>query len=173
VIEGDKKVRGYVIYGIAIVLYFIITRLPTVKAHRLYSKRYQLVWILGLIAFGTNELINAYGGKTIGGFFERGRDYETSYYVNLFPNDKSSKNYRVKSDILATWEQYQTDSGSDAIRVYYIQRAYFSDHNVVSFENAAGNQGAEDVSLATGKKVGIVDDSGRRWLVELTTEKTH
>jgi hypothetical protein len=111
-----------------------------------------------------------YKEEKIGSIFEK-TEYRTQYYVNLFPEDSNSKNYRVKADIYSVLNSYSyTDGDSERTvsnREYYITRAYFTNGGSISFEDSVGSGD----SLIVGKKEYLVDDDKGEWYVELTNEK--
>ncbi len=106
-----------------------------------------------------------YQREEVGSLLEK-RDYTARYYVNLFPEEHDSKNYRVSADIQATKESYNDGDTSYSYRVYYIERAYFPNGGSVSFEDNGYNE-----SLVVGEKISVLDDDGKEWYVELTSEK--
>jgi hypothetical protein len=98
--------------------------------------------------------------ESIGHFFEK-REYKTYYYINLFPGENSTKNYRVKGEIFATF--HENDDSSE--RIYLLEKAYFSKGRYISF----GDYDLEPLKI--GKKITLTDNSGRPWYVELTDKK--
>lgn len=133
-------------------------------------------WLIGLtiftLLFGASILISNYGAEKIGSIFEKSR-YKTKYYVNLFPDMNSSKNYRVKAEIEADfveWEESDNQGNpiSKSHRVYYINKAYFPSGGYIIFDK---ERIPNDKGVEVRKKTLLVDTSGRYWWAELTSEK--
>jgi hypothetical protein len=79
-----------------------------------------------------------------------------TYYINLFPEDSKSKNYRIKGKV-----EYEGDS-----QEYFLVKATFPNGGYITFDGSYG-----DSPLEFYKKVYIEDDDGKGWYVELTKEK--
>lgn len=93
------------------------------------------------------------GDTTIGSIFEK-KSYVENYYVNLFPENAESKNYKVEAEIEKQGQGY------------YIVKAYFPHSGYITFENYG-----YDESLVLNNKVRITDDKGKIWAIELTNAK--
>jgi len=128
------------------------------------------IYIITILSIIWAPLSFFYKEEKIGSIFEKA-EYTTQYYVNLFPKNSDSKNYRVKADIYSVVsENSYTDGDSEKVaynREYYIERAYFPNGGSVSFEDNVGS----GESLVLNKKEYLVDDDGEEWYVELTNVK--
>lgn len=107
--------------------------------------------IIGIVAL---VLVGMFMFNIVKGFFY----YDDKYYVNLFPENNTSKNYRVEANIF-----YDNDYGE-----YYIEKAYFPNNGYITFDNSFG---IPDNALEFNKKVLVKDDKGRYWNVELTKQR--
>lgn len=76
------------------------------------------------------------------------------YYVNLFPEEDSQKNYRVPGLVFV-------DEGG-----FSLFEVFWSNGGTTTFENHS-----HDSKLIIGEKVFIEDDEGEDWYVELTKVK--
>ncbi len=132
-----------------------------------------IIVFLVVLVFTGDYLVNNYGSKSIGSFFQRDGFYEIQYYVNMFPDGSEAKNYRVKADILASSREvgYVDSEGEEhdsSVRAYYIAKAYMPNGGFITFENEL-DDGSND--LIIGKKIELQDDQDRQWYVELTKER--
>lgn len=100
---------------------------------------------------------------TLGSLFEK-EEYKAYYYVNMFPSEYVAKNYRVKAEIIATWDEW---SDGERQRAYRIEKAFMPNGGIISFENNA----YDNDPLEIGEKININDDKGREWYIMLTAEK--
>jgi hypothetical protein len=80
-----------------------------------------------------------------------------TYYVNLFPENSESKNYRVVGEV-----EYDGDSGT-----YSLMKATFPNGGYITFDNYYG----VGDGLNFYEKDYIEDDERNSWYVELTKEK--
>lgn len=101
-------------------------------------------------------VVNLYGYTNyrhqIGSLWEADK-YHSTYYVNLFPDLNTSKNYRVKAEI------------SRFEGRYYIDKAYFPNGGYITFENDSW------IDINTYEKTYLEDDTGKDWYIELTKER--
>jgi hypothetical protein len=105
-----------------------------------------------------------WGNHKIGSFFEQS-NYTAQYYVNLFPENSETKNYRLKADIESFVENdIDQDDRAHFWKEYHIVRVYFPNGGYISF----GEQDNE--SLEIGKRINQTDNDGEGWGVELTGE---
>jgi hypothetical protein len=128
------------------ILYWIIMRLIYGDIKKAPEKVKNVVGIIVLITGIAIPIV-------IGLFFSYGSG---KYYVNMFPDDGVSKNYRVVADIS------KVEEGGD----YYITKAYFPNGGYITFEDSYGVS-----ELEFNKKVSIKDDKGKEWEIELTKQK--
>ncbi|MDP4182051.1 MAG: hypothetical protein Q8942_13305 [Bacillota bacterium] len=113
-----------------------------------------VITIVGIIYGG---VLYVFGNTQIGSVFEKEK-YSEIYYVNMFPDNSKSKNYKVKAEIMV--------SGGVLDRNFTINKAYFSNGGYITFYN---NLYEFDIDI--GKNIDITDDKGRDWKIELTTQK--
>jgi len=123
-----------------------------------------LFYMLG--SWSKGAIANTYGEERIDSFFEKS-EYTTKYYVNLFPNEDSAKNYRLPADIHVYYEDHEGDETSTSVKCIRIEKAYFPNGGYVSFSD----NGDDEENLRFGKKVDLTDSSGKDWYVELVDEK--
>lgn len=88
----------------------------------------------------------------------------------MFPEKSIDVNYRVKAKIIATtdteiYDDNRNNSSLRSIKVYYIEKAYFDNGDIITFYDSYGD------SLVLNKKVGIYDDNDNYWKIELTDKK--
>lgn len=126
-----------------------------------------IIGIIGLVLDGVTY--TNIGSSSIGSFIER-KEYSEYYYVNMFPEKSKDENYRVKAKIIATtdteiYDDNSNNSSQRSIRVYYIEKAYFDNGDIITFYDSYGD------SLELNKKVGIYDDNDNYWKIELTDKK--
>ncbi len=112
-----------------------------------------LVFVLGL-AFGSTS----FGVKKIGALFERS-EYQTKYYVLMYPDFDRAKNYKLQAEIEVTSEEDEDRS----YKVIWLRRVFFPNGNAVYFDG--------DESLEFGKKVIYYDSDRKKWGVELIDQK--
>lgn len=108
-----------------------------------------------LLAVSYITMKRYWGTNTIGSFFSR-EEFETQYYVQLFPEGSESKNYLVPADL---WFR---DGGLVLIKVYW------PDGGFTTFYNN-GDADAEEF-YEFGQDT-MFDDEGREWLIVLTDKK--
>lgn len=94
-------------------------------------------------------------GTTIGGFFEN-VDYYEFYYVNVFENERTTKNYQLPGLIYRNTE--------------------YGEYELIEFEWPNGGyiqlyDRSYDQPLVPGDKVKVVDNKDKTWYVQLTTIK--
>lgn len=121
-----------------------------------------LFFMLG--SWSKGAIANTYGEERIDSFFEKS-EYTTKYYVNLFPDEDSAKNYRLPADIFVYYEE--GDETSSSVKCIRIGKAYFPNGGYVSFSD----DGEDEKNLRFGKKVDLTDSSGKNWYVELVDRK--
>lgn len=98
--------------------------------------------------------IDYYGNDTIGDFFEK-NNHKARYYVNLFPSEAGSKNYRLMADLSI---QCDEEEG----REIHLDRVYWPNGGCSYFD---------ECSIRVGEKNSCTDQNDREWDVELTTQK--
>lgn len=131
-----------------------------------------LTIIIACLYMGYISIREYWGTDTIGSIFEK-YNFTSQYYVNLFPDIYSIKNYRVKADIVASYIDYvyEDEDGNNKHgkqRVYWIKKAYFNNGGYITFNNAIEN---EHEGLVLNTKIHIKDDNDTSWYIELTEEK--
>lgn len=90
-------------------------------------------------------------------YFFRGIIYDSgNYYVNLFPEDENSKNYRVIGEV-----DFDSETGS-----YSLIKATFPSGGYITFEDYYSID-----PLEFYEKVYLEDDDEIGWYVELTKQK--
>lgn len=114
----------------------------------------QLITIgIGFCIIVTITIRTKFGSTNIGGLFER-LNYTENYYVNLFPENAKSKNYKVEAEIEKTDGEY------------YLIEAHFPNGGYLTFYDSLYWE-----PLKLNGKVYLIDDSGKGWNVELTSQK--
>ncbi|MDF2800800.1 MAG: hypothetical protein K0S61_703 [Anaerocolumna sp.] len=119
---------------------------------------YLIVLIVLTIAFIP---YTRFGSTNIGSIIEK-REYSEYYYINLFKDDLSNENIRLKAKINSSTPSF----GDTGERTYYIEEIYLDDGNVIEFYNSGDFQ-----SLEIGKKIWIPDDEDNDRYIELTKQK--
>jgi hypothetical protein len=126
-----------------------------------------------LFTWGKNTYISSYGDEILGSYFEK-FEYRTQYYVNVFPDDESTKNYRLPAEIHVYSEEEEGEPTED---VYGIEHSntYTTKYIVLDkvFWPNGGYLDFNDCQLEIGKKVMCNDQDGVSWNVELTNEKVN
>jgi hypothetical protein len=115
-----------------------------------------LIWSL----FFRPMISRFWGQPIIGAYFEKNRPYDTRYYVNLFPENADSKNYRLVGDITVydgncydTGDSTECDPGTVSL-------------NSVNWPNG-GSSYFDDCALEKDKVL-CTDNEDRGWYVEFT-----
>lgn len=96
-----------------------------------------------------------WGTDTIGSFFSK-YEYDTKYYVQLFPENSESKNYYVPAELHVKENRLS------------IKRAYWPEKGYTTFYKN-GNDDSYD--FYSTKITSLTDDKGKRWYVILSDEK--
>jgi hypothetical protein len=107
-----------------------------------------ILWTFMVIAPIFLPLQNQLSDKQIGSALE-GKNYSALYYVNLFPDDSSVKNYRVYGEV-------ERKDG-----VYSINKIYFSKKKYLMVYDV------ED-KIQINEKVRFEDQDEKHWEMELT-----
>jgi hypothetical protein len=106
-------------------------------------------------------LLHVFFATTIpGNWLEKG-DYEAKVYVNLFPDDDSTKNYRLVGDIERSSDCDSDGESSSCYSSYYLHKITFPDEGHIAFD---------DCTIELHKKNYCQDDDGTDWDVELTDQ---
>ena len=100
----------------------------------------------------------------IGSVFEK-QKYKTSVYVNLFPYNDESKNYRLKADIESSMTFEELLRGD---RYYKLEKIHFNNGGYITFDNIDWDK---ENTLILNKQVYFRDDKDNSWYIELTKEK--
>jgi hypothetical protein len=87
-------------------------------------------------------------------------EYQRQFYVYLSPVGGDTKVYRVPARIRA----YTYTNGEYREHFYAILYAVMQNGGTIDF-NTGGNK-----SLQTGRRIGLTDKQGRKWLIELTCD---
>lgn len=131
----------------------------------------QALSIYLLFTLGKNSYIRSYGDEIIGSYFEK-IDYRTKYYVNIFPDDESSKNYRLSAEIHVYSEEEEGEPTEDS---YGIEHSNTYTTKYITLEKVfwpnEGYLNFNDCQLEIGEKVQCKDQNGMSWNIELTNEK--
>lgn len=114
-----------------------------------------LLMVIGIINIGGRYI---YPSTQIGSLFEK-KEYEEAYYVFLYPEDSKSMNYKLKADV---WAHIESLDGYDGYRTYSLLGVYLDNGKRISFDGE---------EVFPSERTLVVDESGRYWYVELTTEK--
>lgn len=124
-----------------------------------------------LFAWGKNSYIRSYGDEILGSYFEKS-EYKTQYYVNVFPDDEGSKNYRLPADIHVYSETEEGETSEDRFGQEHTE-SYTTKYIIVDkvFWPNGGYLDFDDCQLEIGDKVLCSDQEGRDWYIELTNEK--
>jgi hypothetical protein len=124
-----------------------------------------------LISWGKNSYIRIYGNEIIGSYLEKS-NYRTQYYINLFPNDENSKNYRLPADIHVFTELEEGETTEDR---FGQESTSFSKVKYITVEKIYWPNGGylyfEDCFLDIGEKNLCYDQNNEGWYIELTEEK--
>lgn len=126
-----------------------------------------LFFMLG--SWSKGAIANTYGEERIDSLFEKS-EYTTKYYVNLFPDEDSAKNYRLPADIHVYHENHEGDETLTSVKCIRIEKAYLPNGGYVSFSYNEYNE-EDEKNLRFGKKVDLTDSSGKNWYVELVDRK--
>lgn len=105
-----------------------------------------------LISVGYLTMKDYWGSNTIGSFFSR-NEFEAQYYVNIFPEDSKSKNYRLIADV------HQYDGNT-----IFLKKVYWPNGGYSTFEDLGDG-------LCFEYATSWIDDNKRVWRVELTHDK--
>lgn len=124
-----------------------------------------------LFAWGKNSYIRTYGDEIIGSYFEKS-EYNTQYYVNVFPDDEGSKNYRLPAEIHVYSETEEGETSEDRFGQEHTE-TYTTKYIIIekAFWPNGGYLDFDDCQLEIGDKVLCSDQEGRDWYIELTNEK--
>lgn len=125
--------------------------------------------MLGIVVIaGILDLIGSHFLKEdrIGSFYEN-NEYTAKYFVNVFPENGKSKNYRVVAEIRASYNEYWEEdqdgnSHPEYERVYYLNKVYFDNSHTLDFD---------EEELELNKRTLVRDNNGKSWYVELTDKK--
>ncbi|HBY21672.1 MAG TPA: hypothetical protein DEG71_11850 [Clostridiales bacterium] len=123
----------------------------------LHNAKFTCHAIVVMIAvFATLSVYTYYwGSNTIGSVFSR-NEYDTKYYVQLFPEGSESKNYLVPADLHV--DQYGIA----------IDKVYWPNGGYTTFGNYDSNDTQE---FYDNKRVTLKDDEDREWIIILTDKK--
>lgn len=108
-----------------------------------------------LLAVSYITMKRYWGTNTIGSFFSR-EEFETQYYVQLFPEGSESKNYLVPADLIVKGNEIG------------IKRVYWPNGGYTDFGNY-DNYDCEEFYMEG--HVTLKDNQGREWEVVLTKAK--
>lgn len=124
-----------------------------------------------LFSWGKNSYIRSYGDEIIGSYFEKSQ-YKTKYYVNVFPDDNESKNYRLQADIHVYSDTEEGETSEDRFGQEHTE-TYTTKYIILEkvFWPNGGYLDFDDCQLEIGDKVYCSDQDGRYWYIELTNEK--
>jgi hypothetical protein len=124
-----------------------------------------------LFAWGKNSYIRSYGDEILGSYFEKS-EYKTQYYVNVFPDDEDSKNYRLPADIHVYSETEEGETSEDRFGQEHTE-TYTNKYIILdkAFWPNGGYLDFHDCQVEIGDKVLCSDQDGRNWYIELTNEK--
>lgn len=142
------------IYNLIIIVLCLIRKKEVRVPNKEMFKEYRYIIIISILIFlGITIKFTPFGSTQIGNLFERCQ-YKEYYYVNLFPENAESKNYKVKAQIEKIEDQY------------FIIKAFFPNGGYITFEDSYGFD-----SLVVNKKTSIIDDNNKNWDIILTKEK--
>lgn len=113
---------------------------------------YLLCFLLSVVYVTMKEY---WGTDTIYSFFSK-NEFETRYYVHLFPEGSKSKNYLVPADL------YVYDDN------IIIKKVYWPNGGYTTFDRF-GDMNQQDFYLEG--HTSIEDDEGREWTIVLTKNK--
>jgi hypothetical protein len=156
--------NGSIRFYIIIIITVIVVKLLNVymKKHEVKEKRhttFQIITIaitIGLGMLADEWAVKQYGDQ-IGGFFEH-TGYTADYYVNVFENNKTTKNYQLIASIYRD-EEY----GDYQINYFTWPNGGYSEFYNNSYDNP----------LIVGEKVEIKDDNNKTWFIQLTNNKAN
>ena len=99
---------------------------------------------------------------SIPGHWNEKVEYETKLYVNLFPDSRNAKNYRLIGDIQKTRECDGSEDLNDCIDVYRVTKITFLNGGYIEFDECI---------IESPNKNYCVDTNENEWYVELTDKK--
>lgn len=107
-------------------------------------------------------IIKQFFTVSIPGHWNEKASYETQIYVNLFPNNSDSKNYRLIGDLQKDFQCDGSDDNDVCWNTYYVSRITFPNLGYIEFDEC-------DVKLY--EKVSCIDTHNTTWDVELTDQR--
>ncbi len=171
------KVLGPIIFLVLILILIILCLLFLIqeineKKRLLTPITFGISFFIYLIyCIGEETYIRNFGNEIIGSYFEK-PEYYAQYYVNLFPEVNSIKNYRLPADVHVfsiteegeTYEEYRGMEHTEIYTIKYLslKKIYWPNGGYLVFDES---------HLIMGEKVKCVDQDGKEWFIELTNEK--
>jgi|GEM_PF-2313665 len=140
----------------------LVKRFPAIKKWLWIGGAVFLVGGLFSGAFLRRSFYDTFGSETPSALFEKSQ-YETRLFVYAYPEESTSKNYRVPALIQSYHDEYSYgDDGSQFIRIYKIKYFVFSNGVRVNFEDSE--------PLLLNKRVRVLDETKREWHIQMTAE---
>lgn len=124
-----------------------------------------------LFTLGKSTYIKSYGNEELGSYFEK-NEYKTQYYVNIFPENESIKNYRLPAEIHVFSQSEEGPPTQDHFGQEYTE-TYTTKYIILNkvFWPNEGYLYFNDCQLEIGEKILCKDQNGMSWNIELTNEK--
>jgi hypothetical protein len=121
--------------------------------------RVMSIILLGFFLFVGWLILHWFFGTEIPGHWLEKSSYQTQLFVNVFPDNDKTKNYRLVGNV----ERYNDCDGDDGcVKGYYVKNISFPNKGYIEFD-------ACEISL--NKKQHCIDYDGKEWYVELTDQK--
>lgn len=131
----------------------------------------KIIMLFTTLILSRSTIVNFWGKEEFNSYIEKPH-YSARYYVNLFENEKSSKNYRLEADVIVTSEKYYSDEPGKRVgipififspkKIIYLNKVYWPNGGFLIFD---------DTHLKVGQRVYGADQNGKEWYIELTNQK--
>jgi hypothetical protein len=176
---GHYKLIGFIILLILISIYVCIYSYiifwEVFERNNIFSFNTILlsISILFYYAIGNGAYVINYGDEELNSFYEK-PEYRTQYYVNVFPDNYDTKNYRLPSDIYVFSETMEAENRSSDDYIGGGSNDYYTEKYIILEKVYWPNGGYlefEDCQLIQGERVKCIDKNEDIWYIELTDHK--
>jgi hypothetical protein len=116
---------------------------------------------LSLVRLGISHF---WGIKEIGSFFEAPRPYTTQYYVYLFSERNSVKNYRLPADLNIDNDCENDGETSTCFDLVSLEKAYFPNGGYLYFNDCI-------LDMKKDSSSSCIDQDGVSWNIQFKNEK--
>lgn len=146
--------------AVGIIVYYILKYLigEGHKSFKNSNRNKYILWFSIIVGIGVLVGPHWLGTKIPGSIFEKS-EYETILYVRLYPENQTTKSYKVPAGIFKTGNHYY---------VQYLKYPNDNSYIDVCWEAPCIPDGFVEVELNKFKN--IIDAQDREWGVELTDE---